>query len=100
MAAPILPRHDPRLRGQAHTVASRLTACTSCGTRSRRTCGVVIGFGFQQGIVKVSVTDVRVEHQVKLSDFTQWLEKPVRIHRENDSAPAVAIYTRDASTTT
>jgi hypothetical protein len=30
----------------------------------------------QQGMVKVSVADVRVEHQVKLSDFTQWVEKP------------------------
>ncbi len=32
--------------------------------------------GFQQRIVKVSVADVRVEHQLKLADFTQWLEKP------------------------
>jgi hypothetical protein len=32
--------------------------------------------GFQHGIVKVSVADVRVEHQVKLADFMQWLEKP------------------------
>jgi hypothetical protein len=30
----------------------------------------------QQGMVKVSVADVRVEHQVRLADFTQWLEKP------------------------
>ena len=29
----------------------------------------------QQGIVKVSVADVRVEHHVRLADFTQWLEK-------------------------
>jgi hypothetical protein len=32
--------------------------------------------GFQQGTVKVSVADVRVEHQVKLEDVTKWLEKP------------------------
>jgi len=32
--------------------------------------------GFQQGVINVSVADVRVEHRVKLSDFTQWLEKP------------------------
>jgi hypothetical protein len=32
--------------------------------------------GFQQGMVKVSVADVHVEHLVKLSDFTQWLERP------------------------
>ena len=30
----------------------------------------------QQSMVKVSVSDVRVEHQVRLADFTQWLEKP------------------------
>jgi hypothetical protein len=33
--------------------------------------------GIAQGlnIVKVSVADVRVEHEVKLMDFTKWLEK-------------------------
>jgi hypothetical protein len=33
--------------------------------------------GIAQGVntVKVSVADVRVEHQVKLMDFTKWLEK-------------------------
>ena len=30
---------------------------------------------FQQGIVKVSVADVRVEHQVRLTDFAKWLER-------------------------
>ena len=33
--------------------------------------------GIAQGlnVVKVSVADVRVEHEVKLGDFTKWLEK-------------------------
>lgn len=31
--------------------------------------------GFQQGIVKVSVADVRVEDQVRLTDLTKWLER-------------------------
>jgi hypothetical protein len=33
--------------------------------------------GIAQGlnVVKVSVADVRVEHEVKLMDFTKWLEK-------------------------
>jgi hypothetical protein len=33
--------------------------------------------GIAQGLnaVKVSVADVRVEHEVKLTDFTKWLEK-------------------------
>jgi hypothetical protein len=30
----------------------------------------------QQGVVKVSVSDIRFEHHVKLADFTQWLERP------------------------
>ena len=30
------------------------------------------------GLVKVSVADVRVEHQVKIADFTKWLERPGR----------------------
>jgi hypothetical protein len=33
--------------------------------------------GIAQGlnVVKVAVADVRVEHEVKLKDFTKWLEK-------------------------
>lgn len=31
--------------------------------------------GLQQGIIKVSVANVRVEHHVKLADFTKWLER-------------------------
>jgi len=27
------------------------------------------------GLVKVSVADVRVEHEVKLGDFTKWVER-------------------------
>ena len=34
------------------------------------------------GIVKVSVAEVRVEHQVKIADFTKWLERPGRTPRE------------------
>jgi hypothetical protein len=34
------------------------------------------------GIVKVSVAEVRVEHQVKIPDFTKWLERPGRTPRE------------------
>jgi hypothetical protein len=30
----------------------------------------------QQGMVKVSVAEVHVEHQVQLAEFTQWLERP------------------------
>ena len=33
-------------------------------------------------LVKVSVADVRVEHQVKIADFMKWLERPGRTPRE------------------
>jgi hypothetical protein len=33
-------------------------------------------------VVKVSVADVRVEHAVKLLDFTKWLERPGGSPRE------------------
>jgi hypothetical protein len=38
--------------------------------------------GFQQGIVKVSVADVRVEHKVNLTDFSKWLERRGRSPRD------------------
>ena len=34
------------------------------------------------GTVKVSVAEVRVEHQVKIAEFTKWLERPGRTPRE------------------
>jgi len=75
---PILSRHDSRLGGVlAHTVevtAETLYEAVAQGLAALRRSDWV--HGFQQGIVKVSVADVRVEHQVKLTDFTKWLEKP------------------------
>ena len=65
------------LEGVTHTVevtAESLYEAVAQGLAALRRSDWV--HGFQQGIVKVSVADVRVEHQVKLSDFTQWLEKP------------------------
>src|SRR5882757_9774342 len=64
------------LEGIAHTVevpAETLYEAVAQGVAALRRSDWVAGF--QQGIVKVSVTDVRVEHQVKLADFTQWLER-------------------------
>jgi hypothetical protein len=34
------------------------------------------------GSVKVAVTDVRIEHEVKIADFSSWLERPGRTRRE------------------
>jgi hypothetical protein len=65
------------LEGVAHTVevtAESLYEAVAQGLAALRRSDWV--HGFQQGIVKVSVADVRVEHQVRLADFTQWLEKP------------------------
>lgn len=38
--------------------------------------------GGRFGVVRVSVTEVRVEHEVKLKDFTAWLERSGRSPRE------------------
>src|SRR5690349_7084036 len=38
--------------------------------------------GFAEGVVKVSVSDVRVEHEVKLAEFTKWLETKGRSPRQ------------------
>ena len=34
------------------------------------------------GTVTVSVAEVRVEHQIRIVDFTKWLERPGRTPRE------------------
>src|SRR5260370_35761585 len=64
------------LEGITHTVevtAESLYEAVAQGLAALRRSDWVAGF--QPGIVKVSVADVRVEHQVKLTDFTQWLER-------------------------
>jgi len=71
------------LEGIAHTVevtAESLYEAVAQGLAALRGSDWVAGF--QQDIVKVSVADVRVEHQVKLTDFTKWLEKQVGSHRK------------------
>jgi hypothetical protein len=71
------------LEGITHTVevtAESLFEAVAHGLAALRRSEWVAGF--QQGIVRVSVADVRVEHQVKLADFTEWLERPARSPRE------------------
>ena len=66
------------LEGIAHTVdvtAESLYEAVAQGLAALRGHEWIAGLQ-QQGMVKVSVADVRVEHHVKLADFTQWLEKP------------------------
>ena len=42
----------------------------------------VAGFGLRAGVVKVSVAESRVEHQVIVRDFMSWLERPGKSPRE------------------
>lgn len=64
------------LEGIGHTVevtAESLYEAVAQGLAAIRQDDWVIGI--EQGIVKVSISDVRVEHQVRLADFTKWLER-------------------------
>ena len=66
------------LDGVAHTVevtASTLYEAVAQGLAAIRGREWVAGVEQSIGLVKVSVTDVRVEHEVKLGDFTKWVEK-------------------------
>ena len=72
------------LDGVAHTVevtASTLYEAVAQGLAAIRGREWVAGVA-EERHVKVSVTDVRVEHEVKLEDFTRWLETKGRSPRE------------------
>src|SRR5882762_7289357 len=66
------------LEGIAHTgevTAESLYEAVAQGLAALRGHEWIAGMQ-QQGLVNVSVADVRVEHQVRLADFTNWLDKP------------------------
>src|SRR5882762_10041672 len=66
------------LDGVTHTVevtASTLYEAVAQGLAAIRGREWVAGVEQSIGLVKVSVTDVRVEHEVKLGDFTKWVER-------------------------
>ena len=68
----------PENGGQAHTVevtASTLYEAVAQGLAALRGHEWVAGVEQSIGLVKVSVGDVRVEHEVKLGDFTKWVER-------------------------
>jgi hypothetical protein len=72
------------LDGVAHTVevtASTLYEAVAQGLAAIRGHEWVAGVS-EGRPVKVSVADVRVEHEVKLGDFTRWLETRGRSPRE------------------
>jgi len=64
--------------GVSHTVgvtASTLYEAVALGLKAIRSHNWVEGISEQFGTVRVSVTDIPVEHTVKLRDFTSWLER-------------------------
>jgi hypothetical protein len=67
------------LDGVSHTVdvtAAALYEAVAQGLSLIRRGDWVAGVAQGLNVVKVSVADVRVEHEVKLMDFTKWLERP------------------------
>ena len=74
------------LDGTSHTAevtASSLFEAVAQGLAALRKNEWVDGIEERFGFVKVSVADVRVEHQVKIADFMKWLERPVAPHRKS-----------------
>jgi hypothetical protein len=64
--------------GVSHTVevtAATLYEAVALGLAAIRGNEWVAGIAQGLNVVKVSVAEVRVEHEVKLMDFTKWLEK-------------------------
>jgi hypothetical protein len=73
------------LDGTSHTAevtATSLYEAVAQGLAAFRKNEWVHGIEERFGVVKVSVADVRVEHQVKIADFTKWLERQGRTPRE------------------
>lgn len=66
------------LDGVSHTVevtAATLYEAVALGLAALRGNEWVAGIADGLNTVKVSVADVRVEHEVRLQDFTKWVEK-------------------------
>ena len=64
--------------GVSHTVevtAATLYEAVAQGVAAIRGNDWVAGIAQGVNVVKVSVADVRVEHEVKLMDFTKWVDR-------------------------
>jgi|SRR5215475_1622475 len=64
--------------GVTHSVeimAASLYEAVAQGLAAFRGNEWVAGIAPSSGVVKVCVGEVRVEHEVKLADFTKWLER-------------------------
>jgi hypothetical protein len=71
--------------GVAHTVdvtAGSLYEAVALGMAAIRTDEWVTGIAQGLNAVKVRVTSVSVEHEVKLQDFTKWLDRTEGSPRE------------------
>ena len=71
--------------GISHSVevtAASLYEAVALGLAALRGNEWIVDIAERFGVVKVSVAEIRVEHEVKLKDFTQWLERPGRSPRE------------------
>jgi hypothetical protein len=71
--------------GISHTVevtADSLYEAVAHGLAAFRGNEWVADVGERFGVVKISVAEIRVEHEVRLKDFTSWLERPGRSPRE------------------
>jgi len=69
----------------SHTVEVTASSLYEAVAQGLRRFGGMSGcrdFAEGHGVVKVSVSDVRVEHEVKLGDFTKWLETKGRSPRD------------------
>jgi hypothetical protein len=77
---------SPLSRVTSHTAevtASSLFEAVAQGLAALRKNEWVERIEERFGIVKVSVAEVRVEHQVKIADFVKWLERPGRTHAKS-----------------
>src|SRR5579863_10440147 len=66
------------MNGTAHTVqitASTLYEAVARGLAAIRGNEWVAGIAQGLNVVKVSVANVRVEHELRLMDFTKWLDR-------------------------
>ena len=71
--------------GVSHTVevmAATLYEAVARGVAALRGNEWVAGIAQGPSVVKVSVADVRVEHEVKFADFMKWVERPSRSPRD------------------
>lgn len=75
------------MEGVTHTVevtAATLYEAVAQGLAAMRGNEWVAGIAQGLNVVKVSVADVRVEHEVKLMEFTKWLERDGGSPRERN----------------